>query len=190
MITIDTRNEPIGNGGAAAEFVVISVSDTGVGMTPEVQARIFEPFYTTKERGRGTGLGLAAVYGIVQQLNGAISVESEPSHGAVFRIRLPATAANASDDAEQARPLSGVPVGHQTILLVEDEPGVRSFARTILARHGYRVIEAESSAAGSRCSSPTSCCPAWTADNWRASCGATCRTCRCCSSRPTRMRRC
>ena len=102
------------------EYAVISVSDTGVGMTREVQRRIFEPFYTTKERGRGTGLGLAAVYGIVKQLGGNIWVDSEPGRGSIFTIYLPRTTA-APVSAAPRRERSTPPVGTETILLVEDE---------------------------------------------------------------------
>jgi signal transduction histidine kinase len=151
-LTIDTHNATLDDEQARVhpasppgEYAVLSVADTGVGMTREVQARIFEPFYTTKERGRGTGLGLAAVYGIVQQLGGRVAVESEPGRGAIFRIYLPKT-----DRVPQvaAAPLRSVAsLGTEAILLVEDETGVRSFARTVLERHGYRVLEAASSEA-------------------------------------------
>jgi|RhiMethySRZTD1v2_1073278.scaffolds.fasta_scaffold15963_7 two-component system cell cycle sensor histidine kinase/response regulator CckA len=150
-LTIATGNATLGAsdlarfpGAMEGEYAVITVSDTGVGMPPEVQRRIFEPFYTTKERGRGTGLGLAAVYGIVKQLGGNIWVESEPERGSSFTIYLPRTAAapvSAAPRGERSTP----PIGRETILLVEDESGVRSFARTVLVRYGYNVIEAESS---------------------------------------------
>ena len=152
-LTIETQNQTIDEADRAhgptsrppGDYVVVRVTDTGVGMTPEVQARIFEPFFTTKERGHGTGLGLAAVYGIVKQLGGNIYVDSEPGRGTVFKIYLPKT-----DQPAVTRPPPapvGGPVGNETILVVEDEPGVRRFARTILTRHGYRVVEAESSEA-------------------------------------------
>lgn len=99
--------------------------------------------YTTKERGRGTGLGLAAVYGIVSQLGGIIEVHSEPGNGTTFRTFLPRT--TAAPVAAIRRVQSAPPVGTETILLVEDESGVRSFARTVLVRHGYQVFGAESS---------------------------------------------
>jgi signal transduction histidine kinase len=149
-LTIETQNATLAEddlvrhpGAVPGDYAVISVADTGVGMTRDVQRRIFEPFYTTKERGQGTGLGLAAVYGIVTQLGGNIWVYSEPGHGTTFKIYLPQTVA--APAAASARQLSAPPIGTETILLVEDEPGVRSFARTVLVRHGYRVVEAESS---------------------------------------------
>jgi len=149
-LTIETGNATLTKDDVAShpgadpgQYAVISVSDTGVGMARDVQQRIFEPFYTTKERGRGTGLGLAAVYGIVKQLRGNIWVESEPGHGTVFKIFLPEN--TAAPAAAAIRKRGSPPVGTETILLVEDEPGVRSFARTVLSRHGYHVLEAESS---------------------------------------------
>ena len=124
------------------DYAVLTVTDTGTGMTPEVQARIFEPFYTTKEMGRGTGLGLAVVHGIVKQLGGSIWVYSEPDRGTVFKIYVPKTdAAVATKIVRSAAPAA---IGHEKILLVEDEPGVRSLARRVLERHGYRVREADS----------------------------------------------
>ena len=150
-LTIKTDNTALGAGDLArlpgaveGEYTVIAVSDTGVGMAPEIQRRIFEPFYTTKERGRGTGLGLAAVYGIVKQLGGNIWVESEPGRGSSFTIYLPRTVAPSVSGAPRLR-RNTPPLGKETILLVEDEPGVRSFARTVLVRYGYHVLEAESS---------------------------------------------
>ena len=130
-------------GAAPGDYAVVSVGDTGVGMTRDEQQRIFEPFYTTKERGRGTGLGLAAVYGIVKQLDGNILVESEPGQGSTFKIYLPRT--TVAPVVSRPRERLVALVGRETILLVEDESGVRSFARTVLTRYGYRVVEAESS---------------------------------------------
>jgi PAS domain S-box-containing protein len=129
-------------GARVGAYVMVSVSDTGVGMTPDVQARIFEPFFTTKQQGRGTGLGLAVVYGTVKQIGGYIECESWPGFGTSFRIYLPIS-------AEQARPRprpaqADAPVGHETVLLVEDEGAVRAFAKIALQRFGYRVKDAES----------------------------------------------
>jgi CheY-like chemotaxis protein len=122
--------------------ILFTVTDTGTGMSPAVQAKIFEPFFTTKERGKGTGLGLAAVHGIVAQLNGSIEVVSALDRGTTFRIQLPATAAAAATVRSTAPP--GLPVGPETILLVEDEEAVRAFAATALRRVGHRVLEAAS----------------------------------------------
>jgi signal transduction histidine kinase len=121
--------------------VLLSVSDTGVGMNPEIQSHLFEPFFTTKDRGKGTGLGLATVHGIVLQSRGSILVESVPGRGSTFKILLPAVeapiAAGGDARAENARrKLTG------TILLVEDEPTVRKLTRMALEGAGYSVLEA------------------------------------------------
>ncbi len=122
---------------------MLAVSDTGVGVTPEVQARIFEPFFTTKPQGRGTGLGLATVYGIVQQLEGSIWVYSELGKGSTFKILFPVVGAEARREEEAAAKTLPA-AGRETILLVEDEEGVRKFVRDMLEKHGYTVLEAES----------------------------------------------
>ena len=124
----------------AGTYAEILVSDTGIGMSPEVRSRIFEPFFTTKGLGKGTGLGLATVYGILRQAGGAITVESEPGRGATFRILLPAERHAATDPkpAVDAAP----PRGSETVLLVEDEDGVRDVAKAILELQGYTVIKA------------------------------------------------
>jgi CheY-like chemotaxis protein len=119
---------------------MLAVSDTGVGMSPEVKSRIFEPFFTTKERGKGTGLGLSTVYGIVQQSKASITVLSEPGEGATFRVLFPAVQAGKTGKPELVSPPPSA--GTETILLAEDEAGVRGYVRHILERNGYRVAEA------------------------------------------------
>src|SRR5262249_42000863 len=142
VLTITTRNMRLGDedvrhpGASPGAYVVLSVTDTGTGMTRDVLSRIFEPFFTTKERGRGTRRGRAAVYGIVKQLGGNIWVDSTPGRGSTFEIFLPASDAVAQQRSRSA-PQSGA-VGREAILIVEDEPGVRAFARDVLARYGYQ----------------------------------------------------
>jgi ligand-binding sensor domain-containing protein/signal transduction histidine kinase len=122
------------------DYVVLSVSDTGSGMTAETKAHLFEPFFTTKTVGKGTGLGLATVYGIVKQNQGFINVYSEPGKGAMFRIHLP----RCQEAAALAGPTqpSAPPHGQETILLVEDEPQILIVCERTLQRLGYRVLSA------------------------------------------------
>ncbi len=122
-------------------YVRLSVRDTGIGMDAHTRNHLFEPFFTTKERGKGTGLGLSTVYGIVKQHGGEIRVESLPGAGATFDIYLPMT--EGAGSIESLTPLPVAPSkGTETVLLVEDEAGVRQLARQILKQHGYRVLEA------------------------------------------------
>jgi CheY-like chemotaxis protein len=124
----------------AGEYVMLAVGDTGVGMDPEVQAHLFEPFFTTKGPGKGTGLGLATVYGIVKQSGGYVGVESELGRGSVFRIYLP----RVDESPEALEPTMGgrAPRGSETVLVVEDDDALRELAREILEMHGYTVIDA------------------------------------------------
>ncbi|MDP2055591.1 MAG: response regulator, partial [Acidobacteriota bacterium] len=125
----------------AGPHVLVSVTDTGVGMTAEVRRQMFDPFFTTKELGRGTGLGLATVDGIVKQAGGWIEVESEPGQGASFRIFLPTV----PRDSAYAAPASPQPGrGTETILVVEDEDGLRQVVTRMLRGAGYTVIHASS----------------------------------------------
>jgi two-component system, cell cycle sensor histidine kinase and response regulator CckA len=122
------------------QYVLLTVADTGCGMDPETLRRIFEPFFTTKPVGKGTGLGLAMVYGLIKASGGHVAVESELGRGTTFNLFFPIV-----DESERAPlPLSrvGQPGGSETVLLVEDEDGVRSLARQALESRGYRVLEA------------------------------------------------
>jgi PAS domain S-box-containing protein len=128
-------------GATPGEHVALTVSDTGVGMTPEVREHAFEPFFTTKARGKGTGLGLSTVIGVVQQSGGSLDVQSTPGEGTVFTIYLPRTAGAAQP--EEARPSGQTTFGgHETILVAEDEEAVRVFVERVLRRAGYRVLAA------------------------------------------------
>lgn len=134
--------KPSGDASQGSGELRLVVSDTGVGMTPEVKARIFDPFFTTKPPGRGTGLGLAAVYGFVQQSGGRIGVESEPGKGTVFTLHLPVSSTGTSP-MPAVTPAAPLPRGRQeTVLLVEDEDGVRKAGAEILEALGYRVVQA------------------------------------------------
>jgi nitrogen-specific signal transduction histidine kinase/CheY-like chemotaxis protein len=147
-LTVETANVTLDASYAAyhleaqpGDYVLITVSDTGIGMTDEVKAHLFEPFFTTKEVGKGTGLGLATVYGIVKQSGGHIWVYSEEGEGTTFKIYLP----RATSVARPAGGLGGVkdvPGGEETILVVEDNDEVRDLTRRMLAGQGYTMLEA------------------------------------------------
>jgi PAS domain S-box-containing protein len=123
------------------KYVQLKVTDNGSGMTSEVRARIFEPFFTTKTEGRGTGLGLATVYGIVKQSGGFIWVESDVGKGSSFQILLPAADSTAAVEHPVSERDDQFP-GSETILLVEDEEPLRLLTKRVLERHGYRVLSA------------------------------------------------
>ena len=146
-LTIETANVELDENYARdhmsvkpGSYVMIAVTDTGVGMTEKVKVRIFEPFFTTKEVGKGTGLGLSTVYGIVKQSGGYVWVYSEIGKGSSLKVYLPRVDAK----AEFVSPSSTQPArrGSETVLLVEDEDGVRALIRQVLHKHGYDVLEA------------------------------------------------
>ena len=129
----------------AGDYVLLTVSDTGIGMSEEVCRKIFEPFFTTKELGKGTGLGLSTVYGIVKQNDGFIYVDSQPGQGATFKIYIPrcdVETAKVCSDEGAGEP----PPGTETILLVEDEEAILTLTRVMLEKLGYTVLAAQSPA--------------------------------------------
>jgi len=147
-LTIETANVTLAPhycakypGLVSGNYVLLAVSDTGLGMPPEVKARIFEPFFTTKPVGKGTGLGLATCYGIVKQSGGHINVYSELGQGTVFKVYLPAVVA---EEAAAPKPVAeqAPATGHETILLAEDETAIREITALALRESGYEVIEA------------------------------------------------
>ncbi|HEX7018613.1 MAG TPA: ATP-binding protein, partial [Gemmatimonadaceae bacterium] len=148
-LRITTSNEAVppslanahGGCAGAGEYVCLVVTDTGAGMSPEVRSHIFEPFFTTKGPGKGTGLGLSTIYGIVQQSDGFIQVESAPGIGSTFRIFLPRSRGDVADTPAPAAQAAG-PENARTVLLVEDDAPVRAAIRAMLQRGGYEVIEA------------------------------------------------
>jgi PAS domain S-box-containing protein len=147
-ITITTENVTLGSEAAdwpmpvaPGDYALLTVSDTGTGMSDEVQAHIFEPFFTTKEPGKGTGLGLSTVYGIVDQMDGSIRVRSELGRGTSFAIYLPAIPGSVAAPPSEPAPTEPAR-SSETILLVEDEPAVRRLARRALEAQGFRILEA------------------------------------------------
>jgi PAS domain S-box-containing protein len=136
-----TRNQ---DGIPPGKYVLLRVSDTGIGMDSETQAHIFEPFFTTKEPGKGTGLGLATVYGVVKQMDGALWVRSEPGKGTTFEIYFPrfeeVEMKEETAVPETRTTLAAAPGGKETVLLVEDQEGIRDLAREFLLRKGYTVL--------------------------------------------------
>lgn len=148
-LTIATHNaaaaetaELTGPGAAGEDFVCLTVTDTGIGMSPEVQEQVFDPFFTTKAPERGSGLGLSMVHGFVQQSGGHIALESREGEGTTFRLYLPRSRAE-RDDVDHGT-TANVPVGQQeTILVVEDDPHVRRLVVRLLEDLNYRVVEAE-----------------------------------------------
>jgi PAS domain S-box-containing protein len=146
-LTIATANANVDAGDARSHVgavpgpqVKLVISDTGLGMSPEVMEHAFEPFFTTKARGKGTGLGLSTVIGVVEQSGGTIDTVSSPGAGSVFTILLPRVGgASEPDDTERANPMRG---GSETILVAEDQEAVRLYVQRVLSRAGYRVLGA------------------------------------------------
>jgi two-component system cell cycle sensor histidine kinase/response regulator CckA len=140
-VTLDDAYTALHPSITAGPYVILAVSDTGTGMTPEVQARIFEPFFTTKPAGRGTGMGLASVYGIVKQSGGHVWVYSEAGHGTTFKIYLPMIGPAEAPEPTAAE-IRETGQGHETVLLVEDEEVVRELVKRALETAGYTVLDA------------------------------------------------
>ncbi len=151
-ITLDAGYAALHPDAVAGEFVLLSVSDSGTGMTPEVQERAFEPFFTTKPLGKGTGLGLSMVYGFARQSGGHVRIESEEGGGARISLYLPRTEeAPKAEESEAGHGLGsddgdGEEGSRARILVVEDDPGVRRFCTRVLEAAGYDVVEAEDGA--------------------------------------------
>jgi len=141
LITIKT--ELAENGDINKPSILFSISDTGVGMTTEIQDKIFEPFYTTKSTGKGTGLGLSTVYGIVQQNKASINVISKPGKGTTFRIYWPTSKISSRNEENDESKIT-LPKGNETILLVEDDNNIRKITREFLIKLGYKVQHAAS----------------------------------------------
>jgi two-component system, cell cycle sensor histidine kinase and response regulator CckA len=148
IVTIDTANVILDDNYAArhisikpGRYCMLAIGDTGIGMTGEVRSRLFEPFFTTKEAGKGTGLGLSIVFGIVKQSGGEIMVYSEPGEGTTFKIYLPSIDVVEETPVATARP--AVSHGHETVLVCEDEAGIRKLVVSMLSQQGYSVLDAE-----------------------------------------------
>jgi CheY-like chemotaxis protein len=154
-LTIETANIAVDDvytqthiGIERGSYIVLAISDTGVGMDAATRAQIFEPFFTTKAAGKGTGLGLATVHGIVTQSGGHIWVYSKPGYGTTFKIYLPQV--DTGEDLTNASDSLAAPQGNATILLIEDDPLVRALAARVLRGYGYVILDADDGPAALR----------------------------------------
>jgi PAS domain S-box-containing protein len=138
---LDEEHRRLHGWGSVGEYIVIAVSDTGCGMARETRARVFDPFFTTKPAGKGTGLGLAMVYGLMKQHNGYVGVYSEPGRGTTFRLYFPTATSRVATSGSEIAP-APVAGGSERILVVDDEEGIRRSAARVLTRAGYVVQEA------------------------------------------------
>jgi CheY-like chemotaxis protein len=143
-VTLDENFSRAHAGTPAGEYVMLSITDTGIGMTDEVKAHLFEPFFTTKPKGKGTGLGLVTCQTIVKQCGGCIEVESEVGKGSMFKIYFPRVGqpAQSVDMFKKSAPAKPLVRGTETLLMVEDEPSVRNLACAVLEAQGYKVLHA------------------------------------------------
>jgi CheY-like chemotaxis protein len=138
-LTIETANVQVDEAAGPRPYVMLAVTDTGIGMTPDIQARIFEPYFTTKEVGEGSGLGLSVVHGIVAGLGGSISVRTEPGKGSCFEVLLPRLPDTATLPSAPVGPPRTPTTEIVSVLLVDDEPGVLQVHRSMLESLGHRV---------------------------------------------------
>jgi two-component system, cell cycle sensor histidine kinase and response regulator CckA len=148
-LVIETANVDVEEGSSAknlgirpGKYVMLAVSDTGIGMDPETRSRLFEPFFTTKAPGKGSGLGLATVYGSIKQADGQVTVYSQPNCGTIFEVYLPRVKEAITEPVRKA-----LARGSETILLVDDEEGVRKLVVAVLKSNGYDVLEANNGTA-------------------------------------------
>jgi nitrogen-specific signal transduction histidine kinase len=139
IVLMDTDFMELHGFGQPGRYVLITISDSGMGMDAATREKIFDPFFTTKALGKGTGLGLATVYGIVKQHNGYILLESEPNRGTIFYIYLPTVQKQINDECDEC---ISAATGTETILIAEDDPAVRQLMREALEQRGYTIIEA------------------------------------------------
>ena len=142
-VTINKSSSDVNGYVATGDYVELAISDSGEGISTELQERIFEPFYTTKDEGKGTGLGLAMVYGFVQRSGGFINIDSEPGAGSTFKLYLPRADGNEKRSKDSSNKIEILPEGAESILVVDDEPVLLEFACEVLESRGYRIFTAK-----------------------------------------------